>query len=83
MDVEVHIEAIVLHGFAPLDRYRIGDALAEELGRLVREQGLPPWMAAGAGELSVDGGMFAVEPGMRAGQIGVQIARAIYGGQPQ
>ena len=35
----------MLHGFAPGDRYRIGDAVERELARLFAEQGVPPSLA--------------------------------------
>ena len=39
--IELHIEELVLHGFAPADRYRIGDTVQRELTRLLAEQGMP------------------------------------------
>ena len=39
--IELHIEELVLHGFAPGDRHPIGDAVEHELIRLFAEQGLP------------------------------------------
>lgn len=83
MDVEVHIDEIVLYGLPAAARRRIADAVTAELERLVREQGLPAWMTAGENVLSVEGGAFTVEPGARAERIGAQIAQAIYGGQGQ
>lgn len=75
--VELHIDELVLHGFAPADRYRIAEALERELTRLL-----------GAGELAgagtdvsserLDGGSFAVAPGMRPAQIGAEAAQAVY-----
>lgn len=40
MNVELHIEQLVLHGFAPSDRYRIGAAIQQELARLLAQQGI-------------------------------------------
>lgn len=77
--VDLHIEELVLHGFAPGDRYRIGDALERELDRLFTEQGVPP--SPRSSELAyLDGGAFEVEPGSGAEEIGVRVARAVYGG---
>ncbi len=39
--VDLHIEELVLHGFSPGDRFRIGEAVELELTRLITEQGIP------------------------------------------
>jgi hypothetical protein len=80
MNVELHIEELVLHGFAPGDRYRIGDAVERELSRLFAEQGTPPSLARGGDIGSLDGGSFEAKSGSRAETIGIQAARAVYGG---
>jgi len=46
MRIEVHIEELILEGFAPGDRWRVGAAVQEELGRLFSRQGVPPGWAA-------------------------------------
>ena len=38
--IEVHIEQIVLHGYAPGDTHRLGEALQAELTRLVQKHGV-------------------------------------------
>ena len=40
-EIEVHIEELVLHGFAPSDRWHIGDALESELQGLLITHGFP------------------------------------------
>ena len=80
MNVELHIEELVLHGFAPGDRYRIGDAVERELSRLFAEQGTPPALARGGDIGRLDGGSFEAKPGSRAEATGTQVARAVYGG---
>jgi hypothetical protein len=40
-EIEVHIEELVLQGFVPGHRWRIGDALEHELLRLLEKKGLP------------------------------------------
>lgn len=79
MDVELHLEELVLHGFSPGDRYRIGEAVERELTRLFIEQGVPPSLAQGGEVGRLDGGMFKVAPGSKAEAIGAQIAQAVYG----
>ena len=77
MNVNLHIEELVLLGFTPGDRYRIGDAMERELARLFTEQGVPPQSS----ELAyLDGGAFEVKPGSGAEEIGVRVAQTVYGG---
>ena len=78
--VELHIEELVLHGFAPGDRYRIGEAVEQELARMLADRGVPESLAQGGEIASVDGGAFEVAPGSRAGVVGAQVAKAVYGG---
>jgi len=80
-DAHVHIEWIVLHGM-PITRGReadLGAAVAAELGRLFREEGIPPGLAS-TGQVGrlrapavrvTDGG---------AGTLGVDVARSVYRG---
>ena len=78
-NVELHIEELVLHGFSPGDRYHVGDAVERELGRLFIEQGVPP-SSAQSGEFAyLDGGAFELKSGSGAEEIGVRVARAVYG----
>ena len=79
-NVELHIEELVLRGFAPGDRYRIGEAVERELARLFDEQGVPPSLAQRSGIERLDGGAFEVAHGSKAERVGVQVAQAIYGG---
>lgn len=76
--VELHIESLVLHGFSPLERHRVAEAVRLELARLLRERGLP---LERAGEVArLDAGAFTVATGAGAEQIGAQVARAVYRG---
>ena len=68
--VEVHIDELVLHGFAPGDRRGIGDAVERELARLLAARGLP---VPGA-----DVGVARVSAGPAA-PTGGAIAEAVYG----
>src|SRR3712207_3298477 len=61
VNIELHIEELVLHGFAPGDRYRIGEAVQRELARLFAEQGVPPSLVGGGEVAHLDGGSFAIE----------------------
>lgn len=82
-NIELHIEELVLHGFAPGDRATIGAAVQHELARLFAEQGIHPSLSNGYEAERVDGGAFHMQPGAKAGTIGTQVAHAIYGGLEQ
>ncbi len=79
-DVELRIEELALHGFAPGDRRRIDEALKRELARLFAEEGVPASLVNSADVPSLDGGAFDVSPGSRADAVGAQVARALYRG---
>ncbi len=79
-NVELQVEELVLRGFAPGDRYRIGEAVERELARLFVERGTPPSLARASGIERLDGGAFEVAHGSKAEAVGVQVAQAVYGG---
>ena len=80
VNLELHIEELVLRGFAPGDRYRIGDAMERELARLFTEQGTPPSLGQGHEVARLDAGPFEVKASCsRAEMIGVRVAQAVYG----
>jgi hypothetical protein len=79
-NIELKIEQLVLHGFAPGDRHRIGAAIQQELARLLAEQGIPPGIVQGKTIEQFDGGAFEIKAGTPLRVIGAQIAQAIYGG---
>lgn len=76
--VELHIAELVLHGFAPADRHRIGAAFERELHRLLAERGVPPMSGADVNVDMLDGGAFELAPHARAETIGAQIAHVVY-----
>jgi hypothetical protein len=78
--IELRIEELILHGFAPGDHHPIGAAMERELGRLLSERGLPPQLVQAGERPSLDGGSFALRPNARPEAIGVHVARAVYGG---
>ncbi len=79
-NIEVHIEELVLHGFASKDRYAIGEAVQRELQRLFTEQGLPESLAAGYEVTTLNAGAFTVKPGTKANKMGAQVAQSVYAG---
>lgn len=78
--IDLHIEKLVLHGFADGDRYRIAEAVERELARLLAEKGVPQSLAEGGVIDRLDGGEFKVTHGSRPEATGAQVARAVYGG---
>jgi len=76
--VELHIEELVLTGFAPGDRYPIGDAVERELARLLADRGVPGVDGASIALDKVDAGKFKVAQGARPQAIGGQIAEKVY-----
>ena len=78
--VVLRVEQLVLDGFAPGDRYHIGEAVERELGRLLAERGVPPSLVVSRAVTRLDGGAFGLAPGSRAEAIGLQVARAVHGG---
>lgn len=77
--VELHIEELVLHGFAPGDRYAIGDAVQHEIARLLAEPGGAQLLGHSEELSHVDAGSFDVRPNAKPGTIGTQIAAAVHG----
>ena len=41
MQFELNIEELVMHGFTPGDRHRIGEAVEQELTQLLADRGVP------------------------------------------
>jgi hypothetical protein len=77
--VDLHIERLVLDGFAEVDRAGLGVAVQAELARLLTERGVPTSLAAGGHAERVEGGRIAASPGASAA-LGTQIAHAVYRG---
>lgn len=78
--IELHIEELVLHGFAHRDRYAIGAAVERELARLFAEQGIPASLMNGGDMARLNGGSFAVTRGSKPEAIGSQVAQSVYQG---
>ena len=82
--IEVVIEELVLHGFAPGDHAALGAALESELARLLTAEGLPPTWAANPPTLRLPTGPFPAANGSSgAAATGTQIAQTIYHGGGQ
>ncbi|HUW68083.1 MAG TPA: hypothetical protein VMW20_08545 [Candidatus Nanoarchaeia archaeon] len=82
-NIELNIEELVLHGFVPGDRHRIGEAVEQELTRLLADRGVPQSLERGGEIGHVDGGAFEVAQGSRPQVVGAKVAKAVYGGLRQ
>jgi hypothetical protein len=80
VNLELHVEELVLHGFAPGDRYRIGEALERTLTQLFVEQGVSASVARDGEIEQLDAGAFEVSSGSRPEVIGAELALIVYGG---
>ena len=76
--VEVHIEELVLHGFAPGDRYAIAEAVQHELAQLIGEGQLPVSHGNPVALAQIDAGAFQVKAGSKPASSGTQIARSVF-----
>ena len=81
--IHLHIEELVLHGFAPGDRHRIGDAVQQELARLLTNTETPTSLAKSADIAQLSGGSFQISAAARPETTGAQVARAVFGGLEQ
>lgn len=76
--VKVHIDELVLHGFAASDRYRIAQAVERELTRLIDEGGPPGWRQNPPVLDRMVGGTFHVKAGAKPQAAGTEIAQAVF-----
>jgi hypothetical protein len=79
-NIEVHIEELVLHGFAPSDRNGMGSGMERKLSRLFIEEGLPPSLGRTQAIDYLDSGAFEVAPELGVEAVGVEVANAVYKG---
>ncbi len=77
-EIEVHIEELILHGFAPGTRWDVAEALQSELHTLFIERGIPrAWQPS---PQRIDAGAIQAGPQTKPTATGTQIARAVYEG---
>lgn len=79
MNIDLHIEELVLEGFPPEDRHRIGAAVERELARLLTERGLPG-VTESMDISRLDGGSFEMDRNATPERVGGQVGGAVYGG---
>jgi len=79
--IELIIDELVLHGFAPADRHAIGDAVQAHLENMLAADSTAP-----ARDISVENlvpQQVVLSPRAKAVTIGSGIAQAIHGGLPK
>lgn len=82
MNLELHIEELVLHGFSPEDRHRIADAVRAELERRLVGPGAAQRLGvladgSGAPIDRLDAGSLQVADPARPAAIGAQVGGAL------
>jgi hypothetical protein len=82
MNINVHIERLVLDGIAiPAHQRPLLQAATEaELARLLAINGLAPHLLSGGAMPHVPVGSIQLAAGSKPAQLGQQIAQAVYGG---
>lgn len=76
--IELHIEELVLHGFAPGQRYQVAAGLQMELNRLFAEKGLPASFNGGFHIDQLNAGSFLANDTADNTSAGNRIAGAVY-----
>ena len=76
--VELHIDELVLHGFASGNRRQISSAVQSELTRLLSEGNLPGFRQNPPAVDRVNGGTLWVKVGSKPQEAGAEIARAVF-----
>ncbi len=77
--IELQIGELILHGIPAAQRRDIATAIEQELTQLLGERGLPPQLAQGGSVPHVGVDDIRVTADAKAGDVGAQIARGIYG----
>ena len=68
MNIVIEIDELILHGFPPVDRHRIGEAVQAELAHIFVARGVPGTWSSGGAAARLDGGLFdARGPGEAVG----------------
>jgi hypothetical protein len=83
VNLELHIEELVLHGLEHVDRAQIGRAVEQKLWRLIAEGGAPRMLTTSREIGQIAGGEFDLTYGSTATEIGNQVAEAVYGSMQQ
>lgn len=80
MNIELHIEELVLRGFQHKDQQGIADGLQHELSRLLAEPQMAQRLAAMGDVPQINAGNIQIAHGARPQSIGAQVACGIGAG---
>lgn len=80
MNIDLHVEELILLGFAPGDRQRIAEAIQNELTRLLSGENVLPALEKDRELPRLDGESFVMRAGERPESIGARIGQAVYQG---
>jgi hypothetical protein len=78
LNVTVHIEELVLHGFAPGDRHAIAEGLQSELARRFATNETPGMLTVGGVVPRIAAPPFEIDADSPPQQIGAQIAESVW-----
>ena len=78
--IELRIDELVLRGADFTARDRIAGALQSDLANMLSEHGLPQDAIAPTARERMAGGTISLRRGASGERIGIEIARAVYGG---
>ena len=78
--IALHIGQLVLHGVPAAHRQQVGEAVRQELARLLSEGGLSADLAAGGAVPRLEAGSLTMRPGAAPEALGTQVAQAVYSG---
>jgi hypothetical protein len=79
MDIEIHIEELVLYGFTQIDRYALADSLSAELTRLIAGSSNTPLIGHSLNITSLRTPPTQIAPGaLTPTGVGTQIATTLY-----
>lgn len=75
--IDVHIDELVLHGFAAHDRDAIAEAIRAEIGRALLEPGAADALVRARDAARIDAGSFRRADRERPASIGTKVARSL------
>jgi hypothetical protein len=78
--IDLRIDRLVLAGLPAGERFRIAEAMNQELTRILSEQGLPSILRDSTDHDRLDAGSISLERGASGETMGSLIARAVYRG---
>lgn len=78
--IELHVEELVLHGFPASDRHRLGDAVEQELLRLLTEHGMVAREDSTAQRVAA--AAIRISEPLHGDTVGAQIAASIFNALP-